>query len=203
MERENVNRPWCLGWRWHNYAKRRGHCRARLAGDRLLALDERIGGEDSPGDPYLFCVNLPSLDTVSACRPLWRRAASTRRPPLVAMRARKPKRRNRGMRFGWYVRLVDTKMLLDPAMRIHLVRRIEPGAWFFTSLRNTSGVSVCRDTMWPAVWRTRPARRDSARRNPRRATERLRHGSIPSDVPHRQTRLHPGGMSLFVMEHVC
>ncbi len=50
--------------------------------------------------PYLFWVNFFSSDTVSACRPLSRRAASTRRPPLELIRRMKPKRRLRGMRFG-------------------------------------------------------------------------------------------------------
>ena len=54
----------------------------------------------SPGASYLFCVNFFSSDTVSACRPLSRRAASTRRPPLVDIRAMNPYRRLRGMRFG-------------------------------------------------------------------------------------------------------
>src|SRR5690606_902072 len=63
---------------------------------------------------YLFCVNFFSSATVSACRPLRRRALRTLRPPLVDMRARKPNLRMRLMRLGWYVRLVDTRVLLVP-----------------------------------------------------------------------------------------
>jgi hypothetical protein len=48
-------------------AKRRGICSARkVPEERLPALVAGIGGEGSPGDPYLFCVNFPSFDTVNA-----------------------------------------------------------------------------------------------------------------------------------------
>lgn len=43
---------------------------------------------------------------VSRLRPLARRFLMTRRPPLVAMRARKPWRRLRRMRLGWNVRFM-------------------------------------------------------------------------------------------------
>lgn len=76
-------------------------CHIRIAEhDSLLALAARIETTTSPVDSYLFCVNFFSSDTVSACRPLRRRAASTLRPPLVDMRAMKPNRRLRGIRFG-------------------------------------------------------------------------------------------------------
>ena len=44
-------------------------------------------------------------------RPLARRRASTRRPPTVAMRARKPCVRLRRRTFGWYVRFMTGKPL--------------------------------------------------------------------------------------------
>lgn len=158
--------------------------------DSLLAMVARIGGEGSPGDPYLFCVNLPSFDTVNACRPFRRRAASTRRPPLVDMRARKPKRRNRGMRFGWYVRLVDTLLLLDPANRIHMVRRIKPGAGIRSHPQSQPRVGMC--AMTRSGLRGDPHAKSAAslkETTPQRATEHMRHGSIVSHVPRRQMRV--------------
>ena len=55
---------------------------------------------DSFGGDYLFCVNFFSSETVNYQRPLRRRAATTARPPRLAMRLRKPCSRLRGIRFG-------------------------------------------------------------------------------------------------------
>jgi hypothetical protein len=50
------------------------------------------------------------VQALSRLRPRARRAAITLRPPLVAMRARKPCRRFRTSLLGWYVRFT----LLSP-----------------------------------------------------------------------------------------
>jgi hypothetical protein len=48
-------------------AKGRGIASIRKVPEEgLLALVAGIGGEGSPGDPYLFWVNFPSFDTVNA-----------------------------------------------------------------------------------------------------------------------------------------
>ncbi len=65
---------------------------------------------------YLFCVNLPSSDTVNLERPFLRRAASTLRPPLLAIRLRKPCSRRRGIRFGCHVRFIRP-LLRKPGSR--------------------------------------------------------------------------------------
>jgi hypothetical protein len=97
---------------------------------------------------YLFCVNFFSSATVSACRPLRRRAFMTLRPPLVDMRARKPNLRMRLMRFGWYVRLVDTRTLLIPCL------------WPITGSDHVSRdrIPTRRDTRWLSYGFRRPGR---------------------------------------------
>ena len=71
-----------------------------VAHARVLAA---LGQAMSPGEH--------SPQTVSWWRPFSRLALMTRRPPLVAMRARKPCVRLRGMRFGCQVLFIDATNL--------------------------------------------------------------------------------------------
>ena len=66
------------------------------------------GGSDplAPSEPGSETPGRPTFQAPSLFRPFWRRRLSTRRPPFVRMRTRKPCVRRRFRLFGWNVRFI-------------------------------------------------------------------------------------------------
>ena len=76
--------------------------------------------------------------TVMRLRPRARRVASTLRPPVVFMRARKPCTRARRRVFGWYVRFTIESLL--PGERCGRAQRCDQGVCVAVSLHGVTCV---------------------------------------------------------------